>query len=58
MNTPDTLLFALQVMTGLTSLSLLGVIIVKAYHGYSPKRLSWWALGFTTVFVLLTLLRQ
>ena len=58
MNRLETLLFALQVLTGLTTLSLLGVIIVKAYQGYSPERLSRWTLGLTTVFVLLTLLRQ
>lgn len=52
------LLFAFQVLAGLTTLSLLGTIIVRAYHGRPSRRLPRWTLGFVAAFVVLTLLRQ
>ncbi len=51
-----TLLFILQVCTGLSTLGLLALTIIKAYHGHPSRRLTGWILGFMTAFVALTLL--
>lgn len=51
-----TLLITLQVCPGLATLGLLGLTIVRSYHGHSSRRLAGWILGFMTAFVALTLL--
>ena len=50
-----TLLFCLQVITGLASLGLLGLAIVTAYHGETSRKLARWILGLAGAFVVLTL---
>jgi len=51
-----TLLITLQVCTGLATLGLLGLTIVRSYHGHSSRRLTGWILACMGVFVALTLL--
>ena len=53
-----TLLFTLQIITGLSTLGLLVLAIIKAYHGHSSRRLSGWILGFMGTFVALTLFQM
>ena len=51
-----TLLLQLQIFTGFTALGLLGLVVINAYHGRHPSRkLTRLTLGFSTAFVVLTL---
>ena len=51
-----TLLFLLQILAGLASLGLLGLAVVKAYRGHTPRKLARWIIGFSAAFVMLTIL--
>ena len=51
-----TLLFLLQILAGLASLGLLVWCSIKAFRGHPSKRLSGWVIGFSTAFVVLTLM--
>ena len=46
-----TILFTLQVLTGLSTLGLLALTIIKAYHGHSSRQLIRLTLGFMIAFV-------
>ncbi len=50
-----TLLVILQVLSGLSTLGLLVLTIIKAYHGHTPRKLARWIIGFSAAFVVLTL---
>ena len=50
-----TLLILLQILAGLASLGLLGLVVVKAYRGHIPRKLARWIIGFSAAFVVLTL---
>lgn len=51
-----TLLVILQVLTGLSTLGLLVLTIIKAYHGHSSQRITRWILACAGAFVVLTLI--
>lgn len=52
-----TLLGILQIITGLSTLGLLGLAIIRSYHGHPSRRLTGWFLACAGAFVVLTLLR-
>lgn len=51
-----TLLGILQVCSGLLTLGLLALTIIKAYNGHSSRRLTGWILACAGAFVALTIL--
>lgn len=52
-----TLLSLLQVCSGLATLGLLGLAIIKSYHGHASRRLARWILGFMVAFVTFTIMQ-